>query len=182
MKKILFLFALTLCFLVGCQETGKAQTTDGIILYKSTSTLAGITTQTNDSITNTETTYFMTKTGALKGLLGSRCEFSYLADTTSGTPATINVIQEGSVDGTTWFTLSGGQPLGVDGVNCDSLTMTTAANTYFRLSSISGGVKYVAGATRANCYVLTNYVRLKFVCASGTHNTVISNVRFRTKN
>lgn len=177
MKKIIFALCLTICAMVGTQLKSTAQ----ITLYKSTATLAGITSQTNDSITNTETTYFMTRTGALGNLIGRSCEFSFVADTTSGTPTTINVIQEGSVDGTTWFQLSGGG-LGVDGVNCDSLTMTTAANTSFRLTSVGGGHKFIYGTTRGNCFVIPNYVRLKFVAASGTHNTVISNVRFKTKN
>jgi hypothetical protein len=178
MKKIILAMFLTIGAMVATQSESSAQVT----LYKATSTLAGITSQTNDSITNTETTYFMTRTGALGNLVGRSCEFSFLADTTSGTPTTINVIQEGSVDGTTWFTLSGGAGLGVDGVNCDSLTMTTAANTTFRLTSLGGGGKYIYGFSRTNMFVIPNYVRLKFVAASGTHNTVISNVKFKTKN
>lgn len=173
MKKILFILSLAFA-LASCNEA-KAQ----IKLYKSTSTIAGITTQTNDSITNTETTYFSTIKGDLTGKDYTNYIFSYKADTTSGTPTTINVVAQGSMDGITWFNLSGAA-LGVDGVNCDTLTMTTAANTTFRITEISRSTKYANGALRGNCVTKCNYMRLAFVAASGTHNTVISEPKLYT--
>lgn len=173
MKKILFL-ALLFSALISCNDT-KAQ----ITLYKSTSVISGITTQTNDSITNTETTYFSTRTGALATKDFTSYIFSFKVDTTSGTPTTINVVAQGSMDGITWFNLSG-SPLGVDGVNCDSLTITTAANTTFRITEVSRSTKYANGTLRGNCFTKVNYARLMCVAASGTHNTVISDVKLYT--
>lgn len=174
MKKILLFLLTALCFTAVCNEA-KAQ----INLYKSTSTIAGITTQTNDSITNTETTYFSTRRGDLTSKDFTKYRISWKSDTTSGTPTTINAVVQGSIDGTKWFNFSGAA-LGTDGFNCDSLTMTTAANEYFTISEIVGGVKYANGATRGNTGMKCNYIRVVFVAASGTHNTVISDVKLIT--
>lgn len=174
MKKILFILLTALCFTAVCNES-KAQ----IQLYKSTATISGITSQTNDSITNTETTYFSTKTGALTGKDYTKYRLTFKSDTTSGTPTTITAVVQGSMDGVKWFNFSG-SPLGTDGFNCDSLTMTTAANEYFTINEIVGGVKFVNGATRANCGMKCNYIRIMFVAPSGTHNTVISDVKLIT--
>lgn len=175
MKKLIFLLSLTLCFLVSCNEKSSAQTQ----LYKSTSTIAGITNQATDTLTNTETTYFSTRKGALASKDYTKFRFSFKADTTSGTPPTISVIVQGSVDGVKWYRFSGAA-LGTDGYNSDSLSVTTAANEYFTISEIVGGGKYVYGVTAFNLGMKCNYLRLMMVVASGTHNTIISDAQLIT--
>lgn len=174
MKKILFLLSLTLCFLVGCNETSKAQ----ITLYKATATTyASSTAQSFDTLTNNGTTYFSTRLGDLNKYTSSSYRTYFTLDTTSGTPATIYAIQEGSMDGTTWFALNS-QGLGTDGYNCDSLTLQTAslANLQSTVVSTSGATKFVNGATRGSMCARVLYYRIKFV-GTGTQTVRIYNVK-----
>jgi len=175
MKKILLFLLLTLCFTVGWNNKSEAQ----ILLFKSTSTYAGITTQKTDTLTNTETTYFSTRKGDLTGKDWTKYRITWKADTLSGTPTTINYIVQGSTDGTKWWNFSG-VGLGTDGFNCDSLTTTTAANEYFTITEIVGGVKFVNGATRGNCGMKPKYLRVACVAASGTHATLLSEFELTT--
>lgn len=158
--------------MVSCNDT-KAQ----IKLYKSTSTYAGITSQETDTITNIETTYFSTKAGFMGKTASASISVSFVADTTSGTPTTIQVVLQGSNNGTTWWNYGGSTGLGTDGLNSDTLTITTAANSEFTISSMPGTTKFVNGTLRGNTGRKADYVRLVMVAASGTHNTRISNVR-----
>ena len=174
MKKILFLSLLTLCFLVSCNDTAKAQ----ITLYKATaSTYASSTAQSSDTITNTGTTYFSTRLGDLNKYTSSSYRTYFTLDTTSGTPATVYAIQEGSMDGTTWFPLNS-QGLGTDGYNCDSLSVATAslANLQSTVVSTSGATKFVNGATRGSQCSRVLYYRVKFV-GTGTQTVRIYNVK-----
>jgi len=173
MKQII-MTALLLCA-VGLGLSNAQQVK--LAMYKGGATYSTITTQQTDSITNTETTYFYTRLGAISKYTSGSFAVTFVADTTSGTPTTINVIQQGSFDGVTWFRYNG-EALGVDGRNCDSLTITTAANATFNLTSMPKSSKFIYGGTRGTFAHPAPYFRLMFVAASGTHNTVISNVKF----
>lgn len=178
MKKIIFA-VLAVLALSACQKTAHAQ----ITMYKCTSVQSGITTQTSDTLTNTETTYFNCPNGALNKYTTNKYAFYFSADTTSGTPVTVSVIAQGSYDGITWFNLSG-NALGTDGNNCDSLQLVAASQTGIqsRMSAMGGTAKYsTAGAGGAIVYwnltPRVTYLRLKFVEESGTVALVISAVK-----
>ena len=169
---------LAVLALTACNKTSNAQ----IKMYKCTSVQSGITTQLTDTLTNTETTYFNVKTGALNNYTTNKYAFYFTSDTTSGTPVTCYVVAQGSYDGTTWFNLSG-SPLGTDGINCDSLALVAASQvgTQSKLYEIGGTTKWsVTGAPAAganyNHTPRVPYIRLKFVQPSGTVAQVISGV------
>jgi len=159
--------------MVSCNDTAKAQ----ITLYKATSTSYATGTQSADTITNGGATYFSTRAGDLSKYTSSSYRAYFTTDTTSGTPATVYAIQEGSMDGTTWFPLNS-QGLGTDGYNCDSLSISTTAlqNIQSTVVSTSGALKYVNGATRGSQCGRVLYYRVKFV-GSGTQTVRIYNVK-----
>jgi len=171
MKKIIFIL-IAVFALTACKET-KAQ----ITMYKSTSVITGITTQVADTITNTGTTYFSTRTGALNSFSNGNYRASFTIDTTSGTPATVYCIQQGSMDGITWFDLNS-NALGTDGYNCDSLSIagSSLTNITQTLSTVKGSTKFVYGATRGSGASRVLYYRLKFV-GSGTQTVRVYNVK-----
>lgn len=171
MKKIIFL--LTVVFALTACNNLKAQ----ITMYKSTSTITGITTQTADTITNTGTTYFSTRTGALNTFSNGNYRASFTIDTTSGTPATVYCIQQGSMDGTTWFDLNS-NALGTDGYNCDSLSIASGSLTNITqtVSTVKGSCKYVNGTLRCSGSARVLYYRLKFV-GTGTQTVRVYNVK-----
>lgn len=128
--------------------------------------------KTNDTITDAETLYMTSKVNALTGQRGDKyaCTFRVL-NNVSGT-STFTAILQGSWDNSTWFNMSPGG-LGTDGVNSDSLTVSSAAdlNTY-KITVNPNAVKFVNGATRGTANSRVNYIRVKIV-ATGTQSTYI---------
>jgi len=173
MKKLIFLLSLTLCFMVSCNDTAKAQ----ITLYKATSTSYATGTQSADTITNTGTTYFSTRAGDLSKYTSGNYRAYFNLDTTSGTPATVYAIQEGSNDGTTWYAINS-QGMGTDGYNCDSLTVGSTLLTGIQqnVCSTVSATKYINGATRGSQCARWLYYRLKFV-GTGTQTVRIYSVK-----
>jgi hypothetical protein len=171
MKRIIFAF-LAVFALTACNNKANAQ----ITLYKSTGPISGITTQTSDTLDNAETTYFSTRTGDLNKYTTANYTAYFMLNTNSGTTAG-TIIQEGSNDGITWFPISGAMALGTDGYNCDSLTLASSYTTSMKtMTTVSGAVKYVNGATRGNCASRVLYYRLKVV-GSGTQATRIYSIK-----
>lgn len=172
MKKIIFIL-IAVFALTACKET-KAQ----ITMYKSSSVISGITSQTADTITNTGVTYFSTKTGALNTFTNGNYRVAFSIDTTSGTPATVYVEQQGSMDGVTWFFLNGANGMGTDGFNSDTLSVSTTqlANTTATLCSNKGAVKWVNGATRGSQCARVLYYRLR-ITGTGTQTVRVYNVK-----
>lgn len=166
----IFMFAFALA---ACNKT-QAQ----ITMYKSTSVQSGITTQTSDTLSSVETTYFNVRTGALSKYTTNKYAFYFTVDTATGvTPVAVNVISQGSYDGITWFNMSSTFS-GVDGVNCDSLTIASSAQTNVqkKITCIGGAGKFVYGVSTFNCTARVPYARLAFVQASGTSTLYINSV------
>ena len=171
MKKIGIILLMAALF--SCNDT-QAQ----ITMYKSTVLQSGITTQTSDTLVNVETTYFNVRTGALNKYTTNKYAFYFTVDTATGvSPVAINVVAQGSYDGITWFNMSSTFS-GVDGVNCDSLTVASSAQTNVqkKISCIGGSGKFVYGVSTFNCTARVTYARLAFVQASGTSTLYINNV------
>lgn len=169
----MLVFALT-----ACNKKADAQ----IRMYKSTDTLqSAITSQTTDTLTNTETTYFNVRTGYLSKFSTNKYAFYFSCDTTSGTPVTCSVTAQGSYNGINWFNLSG-SALGTDGVNCDSLLLTAALQkgAQSKITCVGGTNKLsygVGGLTfNGNNTPRVPYARLRFTQPSGTVALVISEV------
>lgn len=179
MKKI-GIFLMLMVALISCNET-QAQ----ITLYKSTSgTIATITSITTDTLTNADSTWFVSRAGALNAKSEGRYIAYFTMDTVSGTTTPGNVVQQGSYDGTTWFNLNGGSVvnmtgvgMGIDGANCDTLTWAVGhcANKVNQVYTRSGTGKFVYATSIFNVAPRVLYYRLKFV-SSGTQSTRIYNV------
>ena len=169
MIALLAVFALT-----ACNNTAKAQ----ITLYRSGATIATITALTTDTLDNSETTYFSTRTGDLNKYTTANYTAYFMMDTISGTTTPGNVVQQGSYDGTTWFNLSGNVYGGITGTNCDTLTwsISNVANLQNTVWTTSGSTKYSYGVTSGNFAPRVLYYRLKFV-SSGTQSTRVYNVK-----
>jgi hypothetical protein len=171
MKKLGIILLMAALF--SCNDT-QAQ----ITMYKSTVLQSGITAQTSDTLVNTETTYFNVRTGALNKYTTNKYAFYFTVDTASGvTPVAVNAVAQGSYDGINWFNMSSTFS-GVDGVNCDSLTIASSAqnNVQKKISCIGGAGKFVYAVSTFNCTARVTYARLVFVQPSGASTLYINNV------
>jgi hypothetical protein len=171
MKKLGIILLMAALF--SCNDT-QAQ----ITMYKSTSLQSGITSQTSDTLSSVETTYFNVRTGALNKYTTNKYAFYFTVDTASGvTPVAVNAVAQGSYDGINWFNMSSTFS-GVDGVNCDSLTIASSAqnNVQKKISCIGGAGKFVYAVSTFNCTARVTYARLVFVQPSGTSTLYINNV------
>ena len=131
-----------------------------------------------DSILNAGTTTAF-KTASLNGLVSGNYRVVFTAANVSGT-STFKAVLEGSMDGTTWFNLTGNS--GTDGRNTDTLQCTgvsTAAQ--FTMTSIPGGGKYVYSTQFYNGGGRVLYVRVRFI-GTGTQVTRISSVKLYSFN
>lgn len=156
MKRILFLLSLTLCFMVGCNET-KAQ----LQLFKATATTyAASNAQAADTVTGTATTYFANKLGTLASSKSKNYAVYFKIDTTvySSGP-TINCYLQGSFNGVTWFNLNRA-PMGTDGINADTLNSATFTGLVQSMSAYFGAGKQVGGVLRFSNSLRVPYVRL----------------------
>jgi hypothetical protein len=172
MKKIMIIMLMCSAILFGCQEKGKCQ----IQLYSAGTggNIANITTRTVDTIVNTTTEYFITKTNELNKSTTCNYVHYFTCATLTGTPATVTVVQEGSFNGTNWFRLTGAS--GTDGNNCDTLTFTPTTATQYKMTSNVGGGKHVYGTDWFNVGSRVLYTRLRFI-PTGTQTARITDVR-----
>jgi hypothetical protein len=115
MKKFLFFILIASC-LMACQEKTQAQAK----LYGSNTFF--------DTVTNAGTTYLTTQAGAIN--VGKSGKYRVALKTTniSGT-STYKAILQGSLDGTNWVNYYG--TAGTNGIQCDTLQVTSAAPAYF---------------------------------------------------
>jgi hypothetical protein len=183
MKKI-----ISMLFAVFALAAISNETQAQIKMYRSTNGLqSGITTLRADTLTNADSTWFVVPAGQLGRFKSRNLAFYFTLDTTSGGGAG-NVVQQGSWDGVTWFNLSGGagafaasqfsgQPLGVDGNNCDTLTWAAAnlTNKVNKCYTMGGTGKFVYATTVWNLASFVPYARLKFV-SQATQTTRIYDV------
>lgn len=158
--------------LFGCQRKADCQ----VQLFSAGTggNIANITTRTFDTLVNTTTDYFITKTNELNKSTVSNYVHYFTATTLTGTPATVTVVQEGSFNGTNWFKLTGAS--GTDGNNCDTLTFTPTTATQYKMTSNVGGGKFVYGVNWFNVGSRVLYTRLRFV-PSGTQTVRITDVK-----
>jgi len=177
MKK--YIVILVLC-LTASLITQKANAQ--ITMYKSTSTIAGITSAVADTVTGTATTYFSTKTGVLNTSTVANYKVTFQVDTTVYSSApTVNVYLQGSMDGTTWYRLNN-SPTGTDGVNCDTLNSATFTMLTQQMTATKGALKYVYGATFGSAASKSNYVRIVVSHSGAGTSTRIYNVKLYTFN
>lgn len=171
MKKYIILLSLGLIFALN----STAQNKRSITLYSSTygnaiDTVAG----------NSTPIYFVSAEGNTMISRSGKYVVTFLKTEISGT-SSINVVLQGSNDGTNWFRLTGAS--GTDGVNCDTIAVPDATGaTAYRFSVWPGGYKYLPSATYAQtiftsgaCYV--PYLRVAFNGVGATQSTKIENVK-----
>jgi len=167
MKKIIFLVMLALMTTTAI----KAQ----IPLYSASTGggISNITANKFDTLTNTTAKYFITKTGALNASSFVNFQQWFKAKTLTGTPATVTVVRQGSMDGVTWYPLTGAS--GVDGRNCDTLTFTPTTERNYSMTCNVGAGKYVYSTNFVNTGGRWYYHRL-YIIPSGTQTLRISDV------
>lgn len=152
-----------------------AQTKRGITLYSSTygnaiDTVAG----------NVTPIYFVTAEGNTATSKTGKYVITFLKTEISGT-SSINVVLQGSYDGTNWFRLTGAS--GTDGQNCDTLAIPDGTGaTAYKMMTWPGGTKYLSSATYTQtiwtsgaCFV--PYLRVAFNGVGATQSTQIKNVK-----
>jgi hypothetical protein len=170
MKNIIILFILTL-FAVSCNNTANAQAS----LYSAGTGggISNITANKFDTLTNTTAKYFITKAGALNATTSANFMQWFTARTLTGTPATVTVVRQGSMDGVTWYPLTGVP--GTDGRNCDTLTFTPTTARQYKMTCNVGSGKYVYSTNFTNTGGRWFYQRLLFI-PSGTQTLRVSDV------
>ncbi len=163
MKKIIIMAVLGLIFALN----GNAQK---VALVDATTSL------TVDTITNTNTATLKVNSDACtRWQPYSGVSFEFVVKSISGT-STFTVIQEGSMDGTTFYPLNGlTAGLGTDGRITDSLSISSAStsSTQYMCTALKNGAKFVNGTIRYSLFTPFKYYRLKMV-GTGTQSTQIS--------
>lgn len=159
MKKYILAIISILC-LAACNEKASAQ---GKAI-----TMTGSHAST-DTITNAGTVYLTSP--SLAAYSSGKFAVSLLTANVSGT-STFKAILQGSQDGTNWVNVHG--IAGTDGINCDTLQVTSAAPAYHTFAVIPGSVKSVTSST----FLYTNasrYLYLRVACVgTGTQSTIVS--------
>lgn len=117
MKKFLFAIMAVMC-LAACNEKANAQSP----IY-----LRGSDANT-DTVTNAGTTYLTTAAGVLSKITSGKYRVSLKVTNVSGT-STFKAILQGSLDGSNWVNYFG--TAGTNGIQCDTLQVTSAAPGYF---------------------------------------------------
>ena len=164
MKKFLFFLLLTASF-VACQRKAEAQ---------SLIPLTGSNTSANfDTLTNAGTVYFTTATNALSANRTSGYAVQFKLTNLSGT-STFKVILQGSLDGTNWTNIH--QVAGTDGINCDTLQVTSGSPATWIFRVQPGSTHSVTSSTfwHTNAGKVRR-LRLAFV-GTGTQSTRLSSV------
>lgn len=150
--KLVMLTLLTAFFMVSCVNKTKGQT--GVQLYATTSvngTIDSMLTRTFDTVTNTNTKYWVSKTGQFSSTDNAAYTLSFTAQSVSGTPATVRFVWEGSFNGYNWFRMT--NCYGTDGLNCDTLTITPSTTaTQYKFVSRPGAAKLVAAYASTPVY------------------------------
>lgn len=167
MKRIILILLTIIA--VSCNEKAIGQ----VSLFSASTggAISNITSNTFDTLTNTTAKYFITREGALKSNTVGNYMHYFTAKTLTGTPATVTIVQEGSIDGVTWYGLTG--CAGTDGRNCDTLTFTPTTERIYVMSSNAGGGKLVYSANHVNVGGRWLYTRLRCI-PSGTQTLRIS--------
>ncbi len=128
-----------------------------------------------DTITNAGTVYLST---AKSAMVGKPSSFSIQVPFTnvSGT-STFKVILQGTIDGTNWTNIH--QVEGTNGVNCDTLQVTSLSPANWVFAVRKGSVHSVSTST----FVYTGVgdftaVRLKFV-GTGSQSTIVGPAKLK---
>lgn len=159
MKK-LFLFVALIMGFVACQEKEAKAQTGSVILYSSDN-------NATDTLTNAGTIYL---TSGNLAKYSSNGEFTVDLVTTniSGT-STFKVLLQTSMDGTNWSNHYG--VAGTDGINCDTLQVTSGAPAYFKFNLSKGVIRYSSTGVALNTNTpYIRYARL-MVVGTGTQST-----------
>jgi hypothetical protein len=135
--------------------------------------ISNITANKFDTLTNTTAKYFITRSGALSATTSANFTQWFTAKTLTGTPATVTVVRQGSIDGVTFFPLTG--VAGVDGRNCDTLTFTPTTERDYVMTCNVGAGKYVYSTNFVNTGGRWFFQRLLFI-PSGTQTLRVSDV------
>ncbi len=162
MKKLILFATLALGF-VACQEKEAKAQTGNVILYSSDN-------NATDTLTDANT---INLTSGSLAKYSSNGEFTIDLVTTniSGT-STFKVLLQTSMDGTNWSNHYG--VAGTDGINCDTLQVTSASPAYFKFNLSKGVIRYSSTGVALNTnspYV--RYVRLRLV-GTGTQSTRVA--------
>lgn len=172
MIALLAVFALT-----ACNNKAIAQTVPLTMYQSSDGTQAAVAAgsyNVMDTITNAGTIYLHTKTAALNKFNTNAYRCVFTVENLSGT-STFTVIQQGSMDGLTWFNLTNGR--GVDGYNSDSLSVSGATDgLQYTLTSIPGASRLIYGINIGGSGARVLFYRLKIV-GSGTQSTQVHTCR-----
>lgn len=164
MKKIIIMAVLGLIFALN----GNAQK---VSLVDATTSL------TIDTLTDANSIYLKVNSDACtRWQPYSGVSFEFVVKKLTGTTSAFTVIQEGSMDGTTFYPLNGlTAGLGTDGRITDSLSISTTSTSsiQYMCTALKNGAKFVNGTIRYSFFTPFKYYRLKMV-GSGTHTTQIS--------
>ena len=124
---------------------------------------------TFDTVTNAGTTYLTSP--SLAAYTTGNFAVSLLSANVSGT-STYKAILQGSQDGTNWVNVHG--IAGTNGINCDTLQVTSAAPAYFTFNIRPGSVKSVTDSTFLYTGA-TRYLYLRVACVgTGTQVTTVA--------
>ncbi len=156
MKRIFLVALIALSAIINTNGQGKAITLNG-------------SDATTDTITNAGTTYLTS--GIMSAYKSGNFTVTLKTTNVSGT-STYKAILQGSLNGTDYTDIH--QVAGTNGINCDTLQVTSAAPAFWAFSIHNGEVKSVTDST----FLYTNstrylYYRLKCV-GTGTQVTIIS--------
>lgn len=122
-----------------------------------------------DTITNAGTTYLTSP--SLAAYASGAVSISLKTTNVSGT-STFKAILQGSHDGTNWVNVHG--VAGTNGINCDTLQVTSAAPAYWISNIAPGSVKSVTDSTFLYTGA-TRYLFIRWTCVgTGTQSTIIS--------
>jgi hypothetical protein len=123
---------------------------------------------TTDTITDAGTTNL---TSPLIGNQSGKVAISLKTTNVSGT-STFKAVLQGSINGTDWNNIHG--VAGTNGINCDTLQVTSAAPAVWIFNVAPGAVKSVTDSTvlytKASRYF---YYRVSCI-GTGTHSTIVS--------
>ena len=136
-----------------------------------------------DTLANAETIYWTTPVNALNSATSGKYRVQFNCTNLTGT-STFKVIAQGTIDGTNWFNMYGTP--GTNGINCDTLQVTTGSPATWVFNMIPGIPHNVAASTAYGVFTagqpiygaLGRVVRLRLkVVGTGTQSTKINNVK-----
>ena len=136
-----------------------------------------------DTLDNAETLYWTTPVNALNSATSGKYRVSLNITNISGT-STFKVIVQGTIDGTNYFNMYGVP--GTNGVNCDTLQVTSASPAVWCFNIIPGVPHSVAATTAYGSFTIGQslyggtgrVIRLRIkVIGTGTQSTKINGVK-----